>query len=83
MMKRDPIKYFKTSEAIIRLAVIIFFRFPLSLRIAEDRLHEREVDLCHEFVRSGWRLFCLMFASDIGRRGRQFGLRRVDSAGGV
>ena len=43
MTKRDPFKYFKTSPEIIRLAVMMHVRFPLSLRNVEDLLHERGV----------------------------------------
>jgi len=41
MTKRSPFHYFKTSPEIIRLAVILYARFPLSLRNVEDLLHER------------------------------------------
>jgi len=41
MEKRDPFKYFKTSQEIIRLAVMLYVRFPLSLRNVEGPLHER------------------------------------------
>ena len=41
MAKRDPFKYFKSSPEIIRLAVMLYVRFPLSLRIVEDLLHDR------------------------------------------
>jgi putative transposase len=44
-------RYFKTSPEIIQLAVMLYVRFPLSLRIVEDLLHERGVDESHEFVR--------------------------------
>ena len=37
MTKRSPFKYFKTSPEIIRLAVMLYVRFPLSLRNVEDR----------------------------------------------
>jgi len=36
MTKRSPFKYFKTSPEIIRLAVMLYVRFPLSLRNVED-----------------------------------------------
>ncbi|RYH05625.1 IS6 family transposase, partial [Tropicimonas sp. IMCC6043] len=39
MTKRDPFKYFKTSREVIRLAVMMYVRFPLSLRNVEDLLH--------------------------------------------
>jgi putative transposase len=32
MTKRFPFRYFKTSLEIIRLAVMLYIRFPLSLR---------------------------------------------------
>ena len=34
-------RYFKTSPEIIQLAVMLYVRFPLSLRNVEDLLHER------------------------------------------
>ena len=48
MTKRDPCKYFKTSREVIRLAVIMYVRFPLSPRNVEDLLHERGIDVSHE-----------------------------------
>ena len=41
MTKRSPFKYFKTSPEIIRLAVMLYVRFPLSPRDIEDLLPER------------------------------------------
>ena len=32
MTKRSPFRYFKTSPEIIRLAVMLYVRYPLSLR---------------------------------------------------
>jgi putative transposase len=43
MTKRSPFRYFKTSPDIIRLAVMLYIRFPLSLRYVEDLLHERGI----------------------------------------
>jgi putative transposase len=43
--------YFKTSAEIIRLAVMMYVRFPLSLRNVEDLLHQRGVDIRDESVR--------------------------------
>jgi len=65
MAKRDPFKYFKTSPEIIRLAVMMYVRFPLSLRNVEDLLHERGIDICHETVRFWWNRFGPMFAAEI------------------
>ena len=47
MTKRNPFRYFKTSLEIIRLAVMMYVRFPLSLRNVEDLLHERGIDISH------------------------------------
>jgi len=37
----------------IRLAVMYYVRFPLSLRQVEDILHERGIDVTYETVRYG------------------------------
>jgi len=50
MTKRSPFRYFKTSPEIIRLAVMMYIRFSLSLRNVEDLLHERGIDVSHEIV---------------------------------
>jgi putative transposase len=44
-------RYLKTSPEIIRLAVMMYVRYPLSLRNVEDLLHERGIDITHETVR--------------------------------
>ncbi len=67
MLKRDPFKYFKTSREIIRLAVMLYIRFPLSLRNVEDPLHERGIEVSHESVRFWWNRFGPEFASEIRR----------------
>jgi putative transposase len=68
MTQRSPFRYFKTSSEIIRLAVMMYIRFPLSLRNVEDLLHERGADLSHETVRFWWHRFGPMVASEIRRR---------------
>jgi putative transposase len=50
-MTKSPFRYFKTSPEIIRLAVMMYIRYPLSLRQVEDMLFERGIDICHETVR--------------------------------
>ena len=67
MTKPSPFRYFKTSPEIIRLAVMLYVRFPLSLRNVEDLLHERGVDVSHETVRFWWNRFGPMFAAEIRR----------------
>jgi hypothetical protein len=49
---RNPRDYFKTSPEVMRLAVMMYVRFPLSLRQVEDLLDERGIDICHETVRA-------------------------------
>ena len=61
----DMFKYFKTSPEIINLAVMMYVRFPLSLRNVEDLLHERGIDISHESVRFWWNRFGLVFAAEI------------------
>ena len=68
MRKRSPFRYFKTSPEIIHLAVMLYVRFPLSLRNAEDLLHERGIDVSHETIRFWWNRFGPMFASEIRKR---------------
>ena len=67
MTKTDPFKYFHSSPEIIRLAVMMYVRFPLSLRNVEDLLHERGIDISHETVRYWWNRFGPMFAAEIRR----------------
>ena len=62
---KNPFRYFKTSPDIIHLAVMMYVRFPLSLRQVEDLLHERGIDICHETVRAWWNRFGPTFAAEI------------------
>ena len=62
---KNPFSYFKTSPEVIRLAVMMYIRFPLSLRQVEDLLHERGIDVSYETVRYWWSRFSPMFAADI------------------
>ena len=68
MKKHDPFRYFKTSPEVIRLAVMMYVRFPLSLRSVEDLLHELGIDICHETVRYWWKRFGPMFAREIRKK---------------
>ena len=51
MTKRSPFRYFKTSPEIIRLAVMLYIRFPLSLRNVEDLVQERGIEISRETIR--------------------------------
>ena len=66
--QRSPFRYFKTSPDIIRLAVMTYVRYPLSLLNVEDLLHERGIDISHETVRFWWNKFGLMIAAEIRRK---------------
>jgi putative transposase len=64
----SPFRYFNSSPEVIRLAVLMYVKYPLSLRNVEDLLHERGIDICHETVRFWWNRFGPLFASDIRRQ---------------
>ncbi|AXI45547.1 IS6 family transposase [Sulfitobacter sp. SK012] len=68
MIKRSPFRYFKTSPEIIRLAVMMYVRYPLSLRNVEDLLHELGIYFCHESVRLWWNRFGPLFAAEIQKK---------------
>ena len=65
---RNPFRYFKTSPEIIRLTVMMYVRFPLSLRQVEDLLHERSIEISYETVRAWWNRFGPMFAAEIRKK---------------
>lgn len=48
--------------------VMMYVKYPLSLRNVEDLLHERGIDICHETVRFWWNRFGPMFAGEIRRK---------------
>jgi len=62
---RNPFRYFNSSPEVIRLTVMLYIRYPLSLRQVEDILFERGIDICHETVRFWWNRFGPMFAAEI------------------
>ena len=64
----SPFRYFNSSPEVIRLAVLMYVKYPQSLRNVEDLLHERGIDICHETVRFWWNRFGPLFASDIRRQ---------------
>ncbi|MDQ3124829.1 MAG: IS6 family transposase, partial [Pseudomonadota bacterium] len=47
----NPFRYFDNSPEVIRLMVMMYVKYPLSLRNVEDLLAERGIDICHETVR--------------------------------
>ena len=56
---KDPVLPLQRSPEVIRLVVMMYVKFPLSLRNVEDLLAERGIDLCHETVRFWWNRFDL------------------------
>jgi putative transposase len=64
----NPFRYFNSSPEVIRLVVMMYVRYPLSLRNVEDLLFERGIDICHETVRLWWNRFGPMFAGEIRRQ---------------
>jgi len=64
----NPFRCFNSSPEVIRLVVLMYVRFPLSLRNVEDLLFERGIDVCHETVRFWWNRFGPILAGDIRRQ---------------
>ena len=56
---KNPFRYFNSSPEVIRLTVMMYIRYPLSLRQVEDMLTEPHGDL--------W-LYLAVRARSIGRR---------------
>ena len=65
---KNPFRYFNSSPEIIRLTVLMYSRFPLSLRQVEDLPVELGIDIRHETVRFRWNLVDPLFASAIRKR---------------
>ena len=61
---KNPFRYFDSSPEVIRLVVMMYVKYPLSLRNVEDLLAERGIDICHETVRLWWNRFGPMFAAE-------------------
>jgi putative transposase len=69
MAKSDnPFRWFDSSPEVIQLVVMLYVRFPLSLRNVEDLAFERGIDICHETVRTWVKRFGPMFAAKIRKR---------------
>jgi hypothetical protein len=72
---RNSFRYFNSSPEVIRLVVMMYVRYPLSLRNVEDLLAGLRIDISHETVRFWWNRFGPMFAAEI-RKNRVAHLRR-------
>jgi len=64
----SPFCYFHSLPELIQLVVLMYMRFPLSLRNVENLLFERGIDIRHETVRLWWNRFGPLFAADIRRQ---------------
>ena len=65
--RASQFRYSRSSPKVIRL-VMLYVRYPLSLRNVKDLLFERGYDLRHETVRLWWNRFGPMFAADFRQR---------------
>ena len=68
LVMHNLFRYFTSSPEVIRLAVMMYVRYPVSLRQVEDLLCERGIDICHETVRYWWTRFGPVFAAEIRKR---------------
>jgi putative transposase len=73
-------RYFNSSPEVVRLVVLMYVRFLLSVRSVEDLLFERGIDIYHETVRLWWNRFGLILAGEVRR---QRVSRCLDSGNGV
>ena len=61
----NPFRYFNSSPEVIRLVVMMYVRYPLSLRNVEDLLAERGIEISHETVRRWVLKFGALFAREL------------------
>lgn len=64
----NPFRYFRSLPEVIRMVVMLYVRYPHSLRNVEEPLFERGIDLCHETVRHWGNPFGPLFAADLRRQ---------------
>src|SRR2546421_7133356 len=64
----SPYAGYRFPGEVISHAVWLYFRFPLSLRMVEEMLAARGIDVSHETVRQWARKFGQVFANQIRRR---------------
>jgi putative transposase len=65
---KSAFRYFNSSREVIRLVVMMYVRYPLSLRNVEDLLAERGIHISHETVGFWWNRFGPIFAAEIRKR---------------
>ena len=67
----NPFRWFDSSSEVIQMAVMLYVRFPLSLRNVEYLTFEQGMDICHETVRLWVNRCGRLFASKIRSRAIQ------------
>ena len=65
---KNPYAGHRFPPELISYTVWLYFRFPLSLRMVEEMLAARGIDVSHETVRQWARKFGQAFANQIRRR---------------
>src|SRR4051812_20540170 len=65
---KSPYAGYRFPGEVISQAVWLYFRFPLSLRMVEEMLAARGIDVSHETVRQWARKLGQDFANQIRRR---------------
>src|SRR3954452_18796653 len=66
--RKSPYAGYRFPGEVISHAVCLYFRFPLSLRMVEEMLAARGIEVSHETVRQWGRKFGHAFANQIRRR---------------
>jgi putative transposase len=69
---RKPVsllRYVNSSPEVIRLVVLRYDLFPLSLRNDKELMFDRGMDICHEAARLWWIWFGPLFAGEVGASG--------------
>jgi putative transposase len=64
MPRRSPFRYFRAGPAIIRVAGMLYVRFPPSWRNVQDVLHDRGIEISHGAALFWWNRFAPMFAAE-------------------
>ncbi len=64
----NAFRRFNSSPEVIRLAVMMYIRYPLSLLRVEDLLFGRGIDIRRETARFWWNRFGPIYAAEIRKR---------------
>jgi transposase-like protein len=65
----NSFRHFNSSPEAIRLVVMMYVKYPVSLRNVEDLLAERGIDISHETVRFWWNGSARCSQQKSGKRG--------------